>query len=252
MPALGAGRRPEDIGGVAGTSASVLQYTSFGETSYRGLTLSLDGRAGPITQLLASYTLSSAKDNSTDFQSAFIPQDNGRGRNRSDPRGLPIGFDPDLEHAVSAQDQRHRLVVSGLAELPWKLQLSGILTVASGRRYTILAGADLNGDGDGGGFPSDRARAVPADSATSLARNTGVLPYQAAFDTRVSRIIALPGRFKLDALVEVFNLFNRTNFTEINAIFGRGAYPAEPLSTFGRFEQAGPPRQIQLGARILF
>jgi hypothetical protein len=252
VPALGAGRRPEDIGGVAGTSTSVLQYTSFGETSYRGLTFSLDGRVGPLAQLLASYTLSSAKDNSTDFQSAFIPQDNGRGRNPADPRGLPSGFDPDLEHAVSAQDQRHRLVVSGLAQLPWKLQLSGIVTVASGRRYTILAGADLNGDGDGGAFPSDRARVVPADPATSLARNTGVLPYQATFDSRVTRTIALPGRLKLEALVEVFNLFNRTNFTEINAVFGRGAYPTEPLPTFGRFEQAGPPRQIQIGARFIF
>jgi len=32
VPELGAGRRPEDIGGRPGTSASILQYTSFGDT----------------------------------------------------------------------------------------------------------------------------------------------------------------------------------------------------------------------------
>ncbi len=37
VPSLGAGRRPEDIGGRAGTSASILQYTSYGDTWHRGL-----------------------------------------------------------------------------------------------------------------------------------------------------------------------------------------------------------------------
>ena len=77
VPALGAGRRPEDVNGVAGTSASILQYTSFGETWYRGLTLSPNKRFSDRYQFLASYTLSKAEDNSTDFQSAFIPQNNG-------------------------------------------------------------------------------------------------------------------------------------------------------------------------------
>ena len=40
VPALGAGRRPLDVEARAGTSASVLQYTSFGETWYNGVTLS--------------------------------------------------------------------------------------------------------------------------------------------------------------------------------------------------------------------
>ena len=39
VPSLGPNRRPSDLNGVAGTSASVLQYTSFGETWYRGVTV---------------------------------------------------------------------------------------------------------------------------------------------------------------------------------------------------------------------
>ena len=74
VPSLGPGRRPNDINGVPGTSASVLQYTSFGETWYRGLTVGLDRRFEGATALRVSYTLSRADDNSTDFQSAFLPR----------------------------------------------------------------------------------------------------------------------------------------------------------------------------------
>ena len=94
----------------AGTSASVLQYTSWGETWYKGLTVSLTKRLSQRYQLLAAYTLSKAEDTSTDFQSFFIPQDNGRGRDPGDPNGLPIGFNPDAERGASLQDQRHRFV----------------------------------------------------------------------------------------------------------------------------------------------
>jgi hypothetical protein len=47
-------------------------------------------------------------------------------------------------------------------------------------------------------------------------------------------------------------VFNRTNYTEINNIFGTGAYPANPVPTFGQFTQAGAPRQIQLAVKVNF
>ena len=56
----------------------------------------------------------------------------------------------------------------------------------------------------------------------------------------------------VDGIFEVFNLFNRTNYTEINNIFGTGAYPTAPLPTFGQFTQAAPPRQVQLAVKIGF
>ena len=111
-PDLGLGRRPEDVGGVAGTSASIL-HTSYAGT-YRGLTLSARKRFDARTQLQASYVLSKAEDISADFQSAFLPQDNGRG-DPNNPQGLPLGFDPNTERGPSGQDQRHRVVVSGWA-----------------------------------------------------------------------------------------------------------------------------------------
>ena len=252
VPALGAGRRPEDVNGVAGTSASILQYTSFGETWYRALTVSASKRFSRRHQFLASYTLSKAEDNSTDYQSAFVPENNGRGRNRGDLLGVPVGFDAGLERGPSTQDQRHRFVLSGLYVAPGELQLSSIVTVASGRPYNILAGADLNGDGNGGAFPPDRARTTPADASSSVGRNRGTMPNQATVDLRVSRRFRLAGRTSVDGIFEVFNLLNRTNYTEINNIFGTGAYPGSPLPTFGQFTQAASPLQVQLALKVSF
>jgi hypothetical protein len=251
VPALGPGRRPEDRDGIANTSAPILQYTSFGETWYKGLTLALSQRFSDRYQFLVSYTLSKAEDNSIDFQSAFLPQNNGAGRDRANLNGLPVGFNPDDERGPSLQDQRHRFVASGLYTLPANFQVSTILTIASGRPYNILAGADLNGDGDGGAFPSDRARTNPLDPASSVKRNAGSLPAQATMDVRLMRRFDV-GKLKIDGIFEVFNLFNRTNYTDINNVFGPGAFPNQGLSTYGQFTQAGAPLQVQLAARVSF
>jgi Carboxypeptidase regulatory-like domain len=259
IPSLGANRRPNDRNGVAGTSASVLQYTDFGETWYKGLTVSLTKRMSHSVEFLASYTLGEAEDNSTDFQSAFIPQDNGRGRNPQDPNGLPVGFNPDSERGPATHDQRHRFVFSGLAQLPWDFRLSTIVTAASGRPFTPLTGADSNGDGDGGAIPgSDRARTNPADIGTSVGRNSGRLPSVFSVDLRLAKRIKLGGDAALDLIAEAFNLLDRANYSEVNNIFGTGAFPSNPQKdlagrvTYGTFTAALPPRQIQLAAKVSF
>ena len=251
VPALGPGRRPLDVNGVAGTSASVLQYTSFGETWYRGLTLSLDAAPRSGTAVRLSYTWSKAEDTTTDFQSAFLPQDNGRGRDPNQPDGLPLDFRARDERGPALHDQRHRVVASAATPLPWDLRVSGLLSAASGWPFNVLAGVDLNGDRDGGSFPSDRARRVPADPATSLARNSDRLPVQVSLDLRISRPVAA-GRLEIEPLLEVFNVFNRTNFVEVQNVFGAGPYPGQPSPTYGQYTQAGPARQIQLAVRVAF
>jgi hypothetical protein len=258
VPTLGAGRRPNDINNVAGTSASILQYTSFGETWYKGLNLSLTRRLANNYQFLVSYTLSEAEDTSTDFQSAFIPQDNGRGRDINDLTGLPVGFDPDAERGPATHDQRHRLTVSGMYQFPFGIQFSTIVTAASGRPYTPLAGADLNGDGDGGAFPSDRARRNPTDPSTAVGRNSETMEDQLNVDARLSKKFSLTSGLALEGIIDVFNLLDKTNYSEINNIFGRGAFPSAPQTdaqgrvTYGVYEQALPGRQIQLAAKITF
>jgi hypothetical protein len=269
VPALGTSRRPNDRpcsanpaapcvgGGIPGSSASVLQYTSFGETWYKGLTVSVRGRLAANGQFLASYTLSKAEDNSTDFQSNFIPENNGRGRNPDDRSGLPLGFDPALERGLATHDQRHRMVLSGTYSLPGEVNVSAIVTAASGRPFTPLAGLDLNGDGNGGAFPPDRARRDPADPSSSVGRNSETTDGIANVDLRVSKALPLGGTAALELILDVFNVFNRANFIEDTnqssfAIFGSGAYPTNALSTYGRYTLTEPPRQVQLAAKVRF
>ena len=53
----------------------------------------------------------------------------------------------------------------------------------------------------------------------------------------------------IDVMVDIFNLFNRTNFTEINNVFRPGSFPREPLRdtigrvTYGRSER--PRRRVR-------
>jgi hypothetical protein len=165
---------------------------------------------------------------------------------------LPLDFRPDDERGASLQDERHRLVVTGAFLVPLGIQLGTIVTVGSGHPYNILAGTDLNGDGDGGSSSPDRPRRDPADATTSIGRNAGRLPTFAIVDLRVARPFRLKGRMSVEPMLEVFNLFNRTNFIAAQNIFGPGAYPSNPLPTFGQFTQAAAPRQVQLALKVGF
>ena len=252
MPSLGPGRRPADINGVAGTSASVLQYTPWGESWYRGLLISVTRRLARGLQATGSYTLSDAEDSISDFISS-PPQDQGKGRDPQNPRGLPLGFDPAAERGASLQDQRHRLALTAMQELPWRFQVSGIYTAGSGRPYNIIAGVDLNGDGDATVSPGpDRARRTLSDPSSSIARNTGRLPGEHRLDMRVTKRIGMGKGSTFTLTFDVLNAFNTTNFTDVNRVFGTGSYPSEKLPTFGQYTQAGPPRQLQIGARISY
>ncbi len=252
VPALGPGRRPNDSGGIAGTSTSAVRYVDFGETWYRGLLVSVrDVRAGHDLRL--AYTWSDARDNAARFSG--LVNDNGRGRNPLDPAGLPLGFDPESEKGPASTDQRHRLVFSGSYLTRGGVSIAGVLAASSGLPYTPLAGADLNGDG----IPdADRARGNPLDASSVVGRNSARLPSQVTLDLRISRPIRFAGGVTLAPILDVFNLFNRDNVNEVNAVFGPGAFPSEPPRdplgrvTYGRVQQTLAPRQLQVAARLSF
>lgn len=247
VPALGPGRRPDDLGGQPGTSGSVLQYTSFGSSSYRGLLVSMTRRFVGRSQILVSYALSKAEDNATDFITQGAEP--GRGRNPADPAGLPLGYDPDAERGPSEQDQRHRLVVSGVFDLPRGFSVAAIATVGSGRPFNVTAGQDLNGDG---APDADRPRTSLADPASTIGRNAGLLPAEASFDVRLAWRHRLRGPSSIEWVAEVFNLFNRVNVLDVNGVFGPGPYPAGGAPGFGRYTRTAPPRQVQLSLRVRF
>jgi hypothetical protein len=252
VASLGPGRRPNDVGGVPGSSASIYQYTSYGESWYKGLALSLSKRFSHGFEFLASYTLSKAEDTSTDF--FMFPDEMGAGRNPADQAGLPLGFDPRSERGPSLNDQRHRFVLSGIAQLPLGLQTSAIVSVGSGRPFTPRAGLDLNGNGESG---ADRARRNPLDPASRVGRHSETTQGHFNADLRLSRTFHTGGA-SLEVIAEAFNLFDTVNYVSVNDVFGPGSFPDQPMTdasgrvTYGLYNKALPPRQVQLALKLGF
>ena len=93
------------------------------------------------------------------------------------------------------------------------------------------------------------------DSRTSGPNPTlDSFPHSTTVLSQVANLTHIPidGPVTLDVMFEVFNLFNRTNFTDVNNVFGIGPFPEQPLPNYGVFTAAGPPRQIQLSGRLSF
>src|SRR5207244_12116624 len=51
------------------------------------------------------------------------------------------------EWGTTPSDERHRLVIFGVFDLPGGIQVSPVFQAATARPYNLIAGLDLNGDG---------------------------------------------------------------------------------------------------------
>jgi hypothetical protein len=90
------------------------------------------------------------------------------------------------------------------------------------------------------------AFAIPAAYTFGNAgRNSVRGPGYASFDLGVSKRIDAGSRNGVTVGLQVFNLFNRTNF-DLPEHF------ADEPATFGRIFSAKAPRQVQLTARVAF
>lgn len=107
------------------------------------------------------------------------------------------------DHGPSGEDIRHRFVLAGVLQLPWKFEASTISQFESARPFTMTTPFDVNGDG----VANDRA--VVNGVQTTLDEFRGSPFYQV--DLRVSRNIILGDRAVLRPFAEFFNLFNRQN-----------------------------------------
>src|SRR6202022_2968673 len=108
------------------------------------------------------------------------------------------------DHGPSGEDIRHRFVLVGVVQLPWKFEISTFSQFESARPFTMSTPADVNGD-----FVAGNDRAVVNGVQTSLDQFRGTPFYQV--DLRVSRNIALGERVTLRPFAEFFNLLNRQN-----------------------------------------
>jgi hypothetical protein len=233
------------------------QVESSGNSIYHGMALSVIKRYSSNYQFQVSYTLSKAIDDTTDFIPDLQPANQMNLRN---------------ERGLSTWDQRHRLVVSGVVSAPFDenswtgkilsgVTLAPIVTYSSGHPFNLLLGFDANNDTQ-----------ANTDRPPHAGRNTARGPNFFNVDLRLAKDVQIKreSNYRIEGILEAFNLFNRVNFSGVNNTLGscdartqtcggipigqyrvrgrRDVGPADPLG----FTTAFDPRQIQIGVKFKF
>jgi hypothetical protein len=178
---------------VAGTP-SVSLFRTDNRSIYNGLAIQVQHSFSKRFELTANYVLSHATTWGATVGELF-DYVNGVS-NVLNP------FGPG-DHGPSGEDIRHRFVLVGVLQLPWRLEVSTISQFESARPFTMTTPADINNDG----VANDRA--VVNGVQTTLDGFRGTPFYQV--DLRVSRDINFGERVTLRPFAEFFNLLNRQN-----------------------------------------
>jgi len=190
-----------------------------GKTDYDGLNFMLEKRWSHDHYYRVSYTLSYARGNTSS-------------------NGLPssdyqVGQDLHLElnHGPLANDRRHNVAVAGTLLVPRThgMTISWVGRYLSGGPFSLtnsLIDADRNGRGNdliaAGTYkgtaisPNDEVYEVEFDGSRGGARG----PNYFQVDLRTGWRFRLPDRHKLDVTVDVFNIFNRTQFNNPSGNIG--------------------------------
>ncbi len=225
----------------------IIQFESTAESEYNGLTFELRKRFDGRWLYNVAYTLGKVEDTVPDA-TAVVP-------NGSDDAKFPSNpFDFDADRAPGNNDQRHRLVVSGLWDLDYLPNATGlrrallggwtaswIATWQTGQPYSKTVTNDLNRDGN------TRNDIVPGS------RNSLRLPDTYNVDLRLAKRIPLTGGTDLELIAEAFNLFDRDNVNlQRNVFYNFTGGVLVPQTNFGDDIGAVDNRIVQLAAKITF
>jgi len=243
---------------VTGTRPTV----SRGESQYNALILSVRRRLSHGFDFQANYTLQrglSTVGTAADALNTANIQD------PNNPFDDPRQFGP-----MADTDSRHLINISASFQLPYGIRLAPIFFFRSALPVSLVDGRDLNLDGDATEIPTI-AYAVDSFDASKpqlqqvtvkqigncATVNCGRGYYQTQTNMRVSKVFNLGGRTHIEAIGEVFNLFNNINpsgFRTRVIVPATGApdpnllQPATYSGDFRRPEQ----RVGQLGLRFTF
>jgi hypothetical protein len=168
--------------------------THTARSAYHGLITGFTKRFSDRWQASASYTLSGLwAGESRPFSGLHI---------------VPFPTVPDLggEWGFSEADQRHRAVFSAIWQVGRGFQVSGMHYLGAGIRQSGNYGGDFRNTGS-----TFSGRLRPDGTIAPL--NSIIAPPQNRTDLRLQQRIVLPGRVSIDGIVEVFNMFNRPNWT---------------------------------------
>jgi Carboxypeptidase regulatory-like domain/TonB dependent receptor/TonB-dependent Receptor Plug Domain len=209
-------------------------WVGTGHAKYEGANIGFHARLGTRFEAQGFYTLSKSTGNIMAGADEF--------------RVVDAGYQPDVLRDTSVDplnpncsacngpldtDARHRVTLSGVYRAPFAINLSGILRYHSATPYTVFAGSDLNHDG----YSEDLA---PGHTHVNDARGASF----SQVDMRLSKEFRVSGRGGIEAIAEVFNLFNSKNPAGFNSQGVATLHAGDPLQ--------GDQRVIQLGARVHF
>jgi hypothetical protein len=135
------------------------------------------------------------------------------------------------EWGLSSDDQRHRAVFNGIWEVGKGFQVSALHFFVAGLRLAGSWGGDLRQTG-----AANSARLRPDGSI--VPRNALIAPKQNRTDVRVQQRIRLGGRFAIDGIAEVFNVFNNYNYG-IGTVESVPSQYLQPISAQTRTAQFG-------------
>ncbi len=200
---------------------------------YDALDVNLNHRFKNGLAMLASYTWSHAIDN----VDPDVPS-----QNPNDPN-----FPGAAENGNAIFDQRHRFVLSGTYSAYFKINLGGVMTLASGLPYNYITGSTNSGDL---GATTDR----PVIDGAVVGRNTGRGGAIYEVDPFLERMFTMAGnRLQTRLRVEAFNALNHANFVGYSGTYGNGVGPGngfgQPLT--GITNQL-PARCLQFSADFIF
>ena len=175
------------------TWGSVSMNVHMGRSEYSGLRTTLTKRFSKHWQATATYTLAWLWDAGAPPFSGLTP--------------VPFATPGYLggEWGLSANDQRHRAVFSGVWQVGKGFQVSGLHYMGAGIRLATIYGGDPTNTS---GLADGRLR----PDGTIVPLNSLIAPWQNRTDVRLQQKLPLHGRVKIDAIVEAFNVFNRPNW----------------------------------------
>lgn len=247
---------------VVGGPDRVVNLESSVKFKYDGLLLSVEKRLANRFAFRSSYTLSKAFNYANDDQ---IPFSNG-----------PINSNNiQLEYGPTPNDQRHRFTAAGTIEMPFGFRLSPILTLASGVPMDIILPDGSSRipqlQRNAGGRLFKNANELNAfltqyNVSRPVAQRLPLAPANAKFnddfsslDMRLSKTFTFKERFRLEPIIEVFNLFNttnilgvsNTNYSGYGNVLGTTNF-GQPLTTAGGVFGSGGARAFQIAGRFSF
>lgn len=231
---------------------------SRGSSNYHSLQTRFEQRVARGIAVIASHTWSKSIDDA----SAFFPS-------AGDTSYPQDSYNVRAERGRSSFDVAQRVAAAYTVDLPLGFQTSGILTLQTGRPFTVALLSDIDNSNTGRSIlagANDRpnlignaALASPgpdrwfntsafAPSAFGTFGNAGrnILegPGLAVWSTSLVKNLKLGDALSAQIRAEAFNALNRPNFDLPDNQLGS--------PSFGRVLSAGAPRRIQFGLKFLF